>query len=79
MINFKNIKNYIGLISNNRKINMTKKNKTMLDQVEEINETNFMDNLKSNDQLKKVLLKARNITKNLSNVVVPQMASAIKM
>ena len=78
MINFKNIKNYIGLISNNRKINMTKKNKTMLDQVEEINETNFMDNLKSNDQLKKVLLKARNITKNLSNVVVPQMASAIK-
>ena len=57
---------------------MTKKNKTMLDQVEEINETNFMDNLKSNDQLKKVLLKARNITKNLSNVVVPQMASAIK-
>ena len=57
---------------------MTKKNKTMLDQVEEINDTNFMDNLKSNDQLKKVLLKARNITKNLSNVVVPQMASAIK-
>ena len=57
---------------------MSKKNKTMLDQVEEINETNFMDNLKSNDQLKKVLLKARNITKNLSNVVVPQMASAIK-
>ena len=78
MINFKNIKNYIGLISNNRKINMTKKNKTMLDQVEEINDTNFMDNLKSNDQLKKVLLKARNITKNLSNVVVPQMGLAIK-
>ena len=78
MINFKNIKNYIGLISNNKEIKMTKKNKTMLDQVEEINETNFMDNLKSNDQLKKVLLKARNITKNLSNVVVPQMASAIK-
>ena len=34
---------------------MTKKNKTMLDQVEEINENNLMDNLKSNEQLKKAL------------------------
>ena len=33
------------------------KNKTMLDQVEEIKDNNLMDNLKANEQLKKALIK----------------------
>ena len=31
---------------------LSKKNKTMLDQVEEIKDNDLMDNLKSNEQLK---------------------------
>ena len=37
----------------------------------------FMDNLKGNDELKKVLFKAKNITQNLTNKVVPAMSKAI--
>ena len=37
----------------------------------------FMDNLKGNDELKKVLFKAKNITINLTNKVVPAMSKAI--
>ena len=77
MINFKNIKNYIGLISNNKEIKMTKKNKTMLDQVEEINETNLMDNLKSNEQLKKALILARNMSRKLRDDIVPQLSKGV--
>ena len=56
---------------------MTKKNKTMLDQVEEINETNLMDNLKSNEQLKKALILARNMSRKLRDDIVPQLSKGV--
>ena len=56
---------------------MTKKNKTMLDQVEEINENNLMDNLKSNEQLKKALILARNMSRKLRDDIVPQLSKGV--
>jgi len=53
------------------------KNKTMLDQVEEINEANLMDNLKSNEQLKKALILARNMSRKLRDDIVPQLSKAV--
>ena len=57
---------------------MSKKAKNVIEASEEIKDQNFMDSLKSNEELRKVLFKAKNITNNLTSVVVPQMAKAIK-
>ena len=56
---------------------MSKKNKTMLDQVEEIKDINLMDNLKSNEQLKKALIQARNMSRKLRDDIVPQLSKAV--
>jgi hypothetical protein len=56
---------------------MSKKNKTMLDQVEEIKDNDLMDNLKSNEQLKKALIKARNLSRSLRDDIVPMLAKAV--
>tara|TARA_A100001391_G_C4976874_1_gene254179 strand:+ start:63 stop:845 length:783 start_codon:yes stop_codon:yes gene_type:complete len=56
---------------------MSKKNKTMLDQVEEIKDINLMDNLKSNEQLKKALILARNMSRKLRDDIVPQLSKAV--
>jgi len=53
---------------------MSKKVKNVIEANEEIKDQNFMDSLKSNEELRKVLFKAKNITNNLTSVVVPQMA-----
>ena len=53
------------------------KNKTMLDQVEEIKDNNLMDNLKANEQLKKALIKARNLSRSLRDDIVPMLAKAV--
>ena len=55
---------------------MSKKDKKISENIDKENQ-NFMDNLKGNDQLKKVLFKAKNITENLTNKVVPAMAKSI--
>jgi len=77
MINFKNIKNYIGLISNNKEIKMTKKNKTMLDQAEDIKNNDLMDNLKSNKELRSALILARNMSRKLRDDIVPQLSKGV--
>mgnify|MGYP004298352493 CR=1 FL=1 len=56
---------------------MSKKNKTMLDQVEEIKDNDLMNNLKSNEQLKKALIKARNLSRSLRDDIVPMLAKAV--
>ncbi len=56
---------------------MSKKQEKKLSENIEKETQNFMDNLKGNDELKKVLFKAKNITENLTNKVVPAMAKAI--
>ena len=53
------------------------KNKTMLDQAEDIKNEDLMDNLKSNEQLKKALLKARNLSRSLRDDIVPMLAKAV--
>ena len=68
----------VGYYTNDKGQNMNKKAKNVLEQSEEIKDKNFMDSLKSNEELRKVLFKAKNITNNLTSVVVPQMAKAIK-
>jgi len=77
MINFKNIKNYIGLISNNKEIKMTKKNKTMLDQAEDIKNNDLMDNLKSNKELRSALILAKNMSRKLRDDIVPQLSKGV--
>ena len=56
---------------------MSKKNKTMLDQAEDIKNNDLMDNLKSNEQLKKALIKARNLSRSLRDDIVPSLAKAV--
>jgi len=78
MINFKFNGNSLKVSHRIGKKQMSKKAKNVLEQSEEIKDQNFMDSLKSNEELRKVLFKAKNITNNLTSVVVPQMAKAIK-
>ena len=56
---------------------MTKKNKTMLDQAEDIKNNDLMDNLKSNEQLKKALILARNMSRKLRDDIVPQLSKGV--
>ena len=78
MIKFKNIKNLYGFNHINKKaITMTKeKTKTMIEHLENTEVESFLNTLKSNEPLKKVLFKAKNISKQLMVDVVPQMAKA---
>jgi hypothetical protein len=83
-ISFKNKNNLkasvigVGYSKNKKEKNMVKNTKNVMEQNEDMEEKNFMNSLKSNEALKSVLFKAKNITKNLASVVVPQMATAIK-
>ena len=77
MINFKNIKNLYWINHINKKVVKMSKNKTMLDQVEEIKDNDLMDNLKSNEQLKKALILARNMSRKLRDDIVPQLSKAV--
>lgn len=56
---------------------MSKKNKTMLDQVEEIKDINLMDNLKSNKELRSALILAKNMSRKLRDDIVPQLSKAV--
>ena len=78
MINFKFNGNSLKVNHRIGKNKMSKKAKNVIEANEEIKDSNFMDSLKSNEELRKVLFKAKNITNNLTSVVVPQMAKAIK-
>ena len=50
--------------------------KTMIEELENTEIDSFLNTLKSNEPLKKVLFKAKNISKQLMVDVVPQMAKA---
>ena len=78
MINFKFNGNSLKVNHRIGKNKMSKKAKNVIEANEEIKDSNFIDSLKSNEELRKVLFKAKNITNNLTSVVVPQMAKAIK-
>jgi hypothetical protein len=78
MINFKFNGNSLKVNHRTGKNKMSKKVKNVIEANEEIKDQNFMESLKSNEELRKVLFKAKNITNNLTSVVVPQMAKAIK-
>ena len=75
MIKFKNIYLNIGLINNG--VKMKKLEKMKADNSQKENE-NYMQSLKSNDPLKKVLFKAKNISTTLMTNIVPQLATSIK-
>jgi len=75
MIKFKNIKINIGLINNG--VNMKKVEKMKADETQKENE-NYLQSLKSNEALKKVLFKAKNISTTLMTNIVPQLAKSIK-
>ncbi len=75
MIKFKNINFNIGLINNG--VSMKKLEKMKADNSQKENE-NYMQSLKSNESLKKVLFKAKNISTTLMTNIVPQLATSIK-
>ena len=75
MIKFKNIYLNIGLINN--EVKMKKLEKMKADNFQKENE-NYMQSLKSNESLKKVLFKAKNISTTLMTNIVPQLATSIK-
>ena len=75
MIKFKNIYLNIGLI--NKGEHMKKLEKMESDKTQKENE-NYMLSLKSNESLKKVLFKAKNISTTLMTNIVPQLATSIK-
>ena len=75
MIKFKNINFNIGLI--NKGEYMKKLEKMEVDKTQKENE-NYMLSLNSNDPLKKVLLKAKNLSTTLMTNIVPQLATSIK-
>ena len=75
MIKFKNIKTNIGLINN--EVNMKKLEKMKADNSQKENE-NYMQSLKANEPLKKVLFKAKNISTTLMTNIVPQLATSVK-
>ena len=49
---------------------MSKKAKNVIEASEEIKDQNFMESLKSNEELRKVLFKAKNITNPSISVIV---------
>ena len=75
MIKFKNIYLNIGLINN--EVKMKKLEKMKADNSQKENE-NYMQSLKSNESLKKVLFKAKNISTTLMTNIVPQLATSVK-
>ena len=75
MIKFKNIYLNIGLINN--EVKMKKLEKMKADNSHKEND-NYMQSLKSNESLKKVLFKAKNISTTLMTNIVPQLATSIK-
>ena len=75
MIKFKNIKTNIGLITN--EVSMKKLEKMKADNSQKENE-NYMQSLKANEPLKKVLFKAKNISTTLMTNIVPQLATSVK-
>ena len=75
MIKFKNIKTNIGLINN--EVNMKKLEKMKADNSQKENE-NYLQSLKANEPLKKVLFKAKNISTTLMTNIVPQLATSVK-
>ena len=75
MIKFKNIYLNIGLI--NKGEHMKKLEKMEVDKTQKEN-ANYMLSLKSNESLKKVLFKAKNISTTLMTNIVPQLATSIK-
>ena len=75
MVKFKNINFNIGLI--NKGEYMKKLEKMEVDKTQKENE-NYMLSLKSNESLKKVLFKAKNISTTLMTNIVPQLATSIK-
>ena len=77
MINFKNIKNLYWVNHINKKVVKMSKNKNMLEQAEDIKNVDLMDSLKSNEQLKKALIKARNLSRSLRDDIVPMLAKAV--
>ena len=56
---------------------MTKKNKTMLDQAEDIKNNDLMDNLKSNKELRSALILAKNMSRKLRDDIVPQLSKGV--
>ena len=75
MIKLKYKNNFIGLINN--EVNMKKLEKMKVDETQKENE-NYLQSLKSNEALKKVLFKAKNISTTLMTNIVPQLAKSIK-
>ena len=75
MIKFKNIKTNIGLITN--EVSMKKLEKMKADNSQKEND-NYMQSLKANEPLKKVLFKAKNISTTLMTNIVPQLATSVK-
>ena len=75
MIKLKYKNNFIGLINN--EVNMKKLEKMKVDETQKENE-NYLQSLKSNEALKKVLFKAKNISTTLMTNIVPQLATSIK-
>ena len=64
MIKFKNINKLYWFNHIKYGVNKMSKNKTMLEQAEDIKNEDLMDNLKSNEQLKKALILARMSVEN---------------
>jgi len=75
MIKLKLKNNFKGLIYN--EVNMKKLEKMEVDETQKDNE-NYLQSLKSNESLKKVLFKAKNISTTLMTNIVPQLATSIK-
>ena len=77
MIKFKNINKLYWFNHIKYEVKKMSKNKTMLDQAEEIKEANLMDNLKSNKELRSALVLARNVSRKLRDDIVPQLSKAV--
>ena len=57
---------------------MTKeKTKTMIEEIESNENETFLNSLKSNEPLKKILFKAKNVSKTLMVDIVPKMAKSV--
>lgn len=72
--NLKTKINFVGYSKNIKEINMTK---TIASELENNKDNDFLNSLKANEQLKKVLFKAKNVSKTLMSDIVPQMAKAV--
>ena len=65
---------FAGYSKNIKEINMTK---TIATELENNKDSDFLNSLKANEPLKKVLFKAKNVSKTLMSDIVPQMARAV--